>query len=415
MDQSLEQVRRRTLAALFASSAAAGIGMFSAFTVANVLGAELLGGATWAGLPGTFILIGSAAASILLSSYMARAGRRPGLVAGYAVGVAGSALAVWSAEARSFPLLMVAMVLFGFGGTSIQLSRYAAADVSPTQRRGKAISLVTWASVAGAVIGPNLVGPAGRIAHRFGLPRLAGPYLLCIAGFSVAALIVISRLRPDPLDVARRMATEAGTDGAGPRRATRLLLGLPRVQIAIVSMAVGQLVMVMVMSMTAVHMRAHELTWTSVGIVISAHMLGMFALSPLSGWASDRLGRVPVIISGAFTLLAAALLAATAGDSQLILMPALFLLGFGWNLGNIAGSALLTDSVEQSERAPMQGIAELFGSGVSAVSSMISGLILGAVGFANLSVIGAALVVIPLVLIAGRRRSLRLAPGLSID
>lgn len=406
--RELPAIRRRILGGLFASSGVAGIGTFSAFTTVNVLGAELLRDPTWSGLPGTFILLGSAGSAAGLSNYMAQSGRRRGLVVGYVVGALGSILAVVSTSAESFALLLIAMLVFGFGATAIQLSRYAAADVSPVEVRGKAISLITWASVVGAVIGPNLVGSSGRIADSVRLPASSGPFLLSIAGFSIAAALIASRLRPDPLEVARRLEVETDTGAAtAGARALPGIFALPRVQIAIVAMAVGQLVMVLVMSMTAVHMRAHAHSWGAVGFVISAHLLGMFALSPLSGWASDRIGRAPVIVAGAFTLIAAALLAASSPNSSLTLTPALFLVGFGWNLGNVAGSALLTDALLPQERARMQGVAELIGSSMSAVGGGVSGVILGALGFANLSVIGATLMIFPLLLIFGRRRALR--------
>lgn len=412
LDPNFDTVRRRIISGLFVASGVAVIPGFAMFTIVNVLGAELLHGETWSGLPGTFILFGSAAAAAVLSNYMARAGRRRGLVAGYVVGAFASILAVASVSARSFVLLMVALLLFGFGNSAIQLSRYAAADVTSIEGRGKAISLITWSSVLGALIGPNLVGSSGRLAESLGLPSLSGPFLLCVAGFVIAAALISARLRPDPMDVARSLGADTPVGERSPEaRPLSAILGSPQVQIAIAAMAIGQLVMVLVMSMTAVHMRAHDHSWGTVGFVISAHLLGMFALSPISGWASDRFGRVPVILAGAITLIAATLIAASQPNSSRFLTSALFLLGFGWNLANVSGSALLTDSVLPHERARMQGVGEVLTGGSSAVAGGASGVILGAFGFANLSLFATVLIVVMLGLVLTRLRPARVQPG----
>lgn len=410
---NLPGFRRRIIGALLLSTATGGLGIFTVFTVANVLVAELLGGPRWSGLGGTLLLLGSAGASVLLAGVMSRKGRRPGLVLGFGIGVAGAGVSVAGVSGRSLFLLLLGMLLFGAGSASVQLSRYAAADVVEADRRGKAISLVAWASTIGAVVGPNVVSSSGRAAGALGLQEVTGPFLVGAAGFILASAILAARLRPDPLAVAGprgQMSAPAGrleeqtpTPGARP---WGTLLGLPGVQIAIVAMVAGQLVMVMVMSMTAVNMRADHHSWRAVGIVISGHIFGMYALSPVAGWASDRFGRIPVIAAGATTIIAATVLAASAPSRQATLIPALFLLGLGWNLGNVAGSALLTDSVGEAERPRLQGNTEFLVSATSAASGLASGVIMAAVGFVGLSLLGAILTVVVLAVVAGRRRAL---------
>ena len=257
---------------------------------------------------------------------MVRRGRRPGLSLGYAIGVLGATVAIVGIVDRSLPLLMIGTLFVGFGNSSNQLSRYAAADMYPDHRRASAIGTVVWAATVGAVLGPNLIGPAGIVAEWLGLPRLAGAYLVPIAFVGLASILSFVFLRPDPIELADRSETVA--DPEATKSTIREIVRSPGVAAALVALVASQTVMVLIMTMTPVHMTAHGHHVETVGLVISGHTFGMFALSPLSGRLTDRFGSGRVIAAGLAVLAAASILAAIAPpDGGALLFLALFLLG----------------------------------------------------------------------------------------
>jgi MFS family permease len=393
-------VRRRLLGTLLAGQGIASSAYFAAVTAASVLSADLLTTRTWAGLPVAVGVLGSAS-SVPLSRYMGRAGRRRGLVLGYVAGAVGAGVGLAAAVARSFPLLVAGMLLTGAGQAANQLARYAAADVVSEADRGKAISLVVWGATIGALFGPNLLEPAGAWAAGLGLPELAGPFAVAVVAFAAAGALLAGRLRPDPLAVARRLAAEHPdpAERAAPAEPLRAVLARPAVQLAFAATVGSFLAMVMIMSMTPVHMRDHHHSLGIIGVVLSGHLVGMFALSPVTGWVTDRAGRRPVIAAGALTLGAGAVLSATAApDASGTLMLALFLVGLGWNLGFVAGSALLTDALAPAERAPLQGIADATAGAASGLGTLAAGLVVEAGGYPTLGLLGAGLMLALLVL-----------------
>jgi MFS family permease len=403
----LERLRRRTVVTLVAGVALGSTGHIAAVTVATIVATHISGGTTaWSGAPGATVVLGAAAGAVALSSIMVRRGRRFGLAAGYAVSVVGAVMATVSIVISSLPLLLVGTFLIGFGNASNQLSRYTAADLVTPDRRASAIGLVVWGSTIGAVVGPNLVAPAGGIALALGLPELAGPYLVPIVFVSAAAVLSAVLLRPDPYALADPSSRH---DGEGARAASTAVsvasvLARPNVPVAVVALVAGQFVMVLIMTMTPLHMFAHGHDLTEVGVVISGHTFGMFGLSPISGRLTDRFGSVPVILAGlAFVAFASVLAAAAPPDGGSLLFVALFLLGYGWNLGYVAGSALLTTGLSLAERTKVQGLTDGLIWSSAAVASFGSGVVLEYAGFAMLGLLGAALVIVPMLLVIARR------------
>jgi len=402
----IERLRRRTLRALAAGVAVGSTGHIAAITAATIAAEDLAGSSAWAGAPGAAIVFGAATGAALLSAVMARAGRRIGLTTGYLIGVSGAVLATLAIIARSFPLFLLGTYLIGFGNSSNQLSRYVGADLAPSARRASALSIVVWATTVGAVLGPNLVGPAEEFAMTLGLPGLVGPYLVPSVAVLLAAAISFTFLRPDPYVLAdpsaRHLHTGEDEDGDGERLGS--LVRRPTVASAIVGLIAVQVVMVLVMTMTPLHMSSHGHGLTEVGIVISAHVLGMYALSPVSGRLTDRFGSPAIMIAGlAIVGFSSALSAATPPDGGLLLTIPLFLLGFGWSLGFVAGSTLLTRGLAIRERTRLQGWVDALVWSSAAISSITSGIIVAAASFAALGLLGAALVVVPAWIVVARR------------
>ncbi len=405
---STAAVQRRTVRVLAVTQLCAGVGLAAGVAVGALLARELLGGDALAGLPSALSTLGGALATIPLARLMSAHGRRPGLAAGYALGAVGCLVVVAAATTRSFALLLVGMACFGVGNTTGLLSRYAAADLALPAQRGRATGTVLFATTFGAVAGPTLLEPMGTFAGAAGLPRLSGPFLLSFGAYVVAAALVGTLLRPDPLVLAsgRAAATPTDADDAAPgRRASPgSLLAHGDARSAVVAMVAAQLVMVAMMTMTPVHMVALGFTLGPVGLVISAHLAGMYLFSPLSGALVDRIGAHSTVRTGAVVLVVAGAVGALApAGSAVAIGVALFALGLGWSLALVAASTLLIGAVPVHRRAEVQGRADLLLGLSGTLGGVGSGLVLALGGYVTVALV---VVVVALVLVGlGARRS----------
>jgi MFS family permease len=406
-DAALEPARRRVRRALALGVALGSTGHIAAVTVATIVAKDLIGSEALAGLPGATVVLGAASGAVLLSALMARRGRRPGLVAGYAIGVLGAFIATIAVITRSFEILLVGTTLIGFGNAANQLSRYAAADMVPPERRASAIGMVVWGGTVGSVVGPWLVPIASAMAIGVGLPANAGPYLVPVLFVGSAAGLSLALLRPDPYELADSTPDElaAAEADAGPDRdPVHAILRRPAIVAALVALVVGQITMTLIMTMTPLHMTEHGHNLGDVGAVLSGHTLGMYAFSPLSGWLTDRVGRLQTIYLGIVVLALSAVMAAAAPpEGGLVLPVGMFLLGVGWSFSYVGGSALLSDHLEIHERTRVQGVADALIWSAAAAASLGSGLIVAAAGYAALGVLGLGLVAIAIVVIARNR------------
>lgn len=400
----VHQVQRRTIRVLTASQVFGGAGVASGIAVGGLLAADLHGSASVAGFAQASSTIGAALLAVPVARMMTARGRRPGLATGYALGLAGAVCAVLAAQTHQLWLLLVGMLLFGGSTTSNQQARFAATDLARAEHRSRALSVVVWATTIGAVAGPNLADPGAHLADAIGLRHLAGSFLFSVVAFGLAAAVLVARLRPDPLLTAR--AAHAVTSGAGdsgrlsPRAALNLVTASPAGLLGLAAVVVSHTVMVSVMVMTPVHMGEHGATLRIVGLVISGHILGMYAFSPVVGWLADRVGRAWVVLAGALLLIAATAVAGTApehGSAQLGL--GLFLLGTGWSCGLVAGSTLLTEAVPAAVRPSVQGSADLLMGLSAGICGLAAGPVVAGPGYGTLNIL-AALVVVPLLVLA---------------
>lgn len=405
--RELARLRRRSLWALVAGVAFGSIGHIAAVTVATIVARDISGDTAWTGAPGATVVLGAALGAVTLSQVMVRRGRRIGLAAGYGVGVLGALVATGAVMAASLPVLLVGTALIGFGNASNQLSRYVAADLFPPDRRASAIGTVVWGATFGAIVGPNLAAPAAELGGTIGLPSLGGAYLVPVVFVGFAGILTLVALRPDPYDLADASSRHDHPDhDRSVSTSVRAVLRRPNVPVAMVALVTGQVVMVLIMTMTPLHMTAHGHDLGAVGIVLSGHTFGMFGLSPISGRLTDRFGSVPVILAGLATTAGSSVLAAIApSDGGIVLFVALFLLGYGWNLGYVAGSSLLTRGLTLGERTRLQGLTDALIWSSAAAASLTSGVVVAAASYATLGLLGAALVVVPVWLVVSRRRT----------
>jgi MFS family permease len=412
----IADARPRLLGTLLAAQVCGSTAHSITLAVGSIVAAEITGSNLWSGLPVGTAALGAALSSLWLSRLMARLGRRRGLALGYQLAVLGSGLGMAGAVGRSFPLLLIGMVLFGIGNASNLLSRFAAADVSPAIQRGRAIGLIVGGATVGSIVGPNLLALSARVAELIGLPLEGSAFLIGVVGFGLAAILIDALLRPDPLVIARQIADAEGTraptrpDGTESRsgRPLRVILKMTRVRIALGALMTSQLVMIGTTSTAAVYLHDQGHGVEIIGFATAMHLGGMYVASPFTGWLVDRIGRLPVIFMGSLVLIGAVILAAvTPGSEGVIVSVALFVNGVGWNFAFVGGSALLTDALEHEERPQMQGLADLVTGLMGALGSTLGGMILGGWGFAALNVVGLVLVLCPLVTIWFRRSALR--------
>ncbi|HQR79571.1 MAG TPA: MFS transporter [Actinomycetota bacterium] len=398
-------VRRRTTTLLSGAQVLGGLAVAGSLPAGALIGASL-GGTAAAGLAQTAGVLGAALLALPLARIALTRGRRVSLATGYGLGALGAGAVVVAGVTRSLPMLMLGCLLLGAANAAGYQARYAATDLAEPRHRGRALAIVVWAGTVGAVLGPNLLQFSGRLAVNAGLPQLTGPFVLATAVLTLAAALLLMLLRPDPYLLS--LARTVGKDSPRPRLRDGLahLRGHRLGQLGIVAVSVGHLAMIMVMVMTPVHMAHVDVSLQLIGLVISVHVLGMFALSPVVGWGVDRYGRQPVIAGGAVVLLLACAVSAMApADDAVTLGAGLFLLGLGWSCTLIAGSTLLTDDADEAQRPAIQGLSDLTMNVAGAAGGILAGVIVVWLSYAALCAAAAVPVLGLLVLLAASRRT----------
>lgn len=408
-----EHVQRRTVRVLVTGQMLAGVGIAAGVSVGALVAAELFGRRDLAGLVQTSVVLGAALLALPAARVSARLGRGPGLAAGLTVGASGAALAVLSATTGVVALLLLGSFLLGAATAASLQARFAATDLARPDQRARALSVVVWATTIGAVLGPNLVGPAAALAGWLGIPGLAGPYLVSAIALGMAAVVMLAGLRPDPLRLAAASRPAGQSPSPSLRRGLALARRSPRVATAVATASLAHTVMVMVMVMTPVHMNDGGASITVIGLVISGHIAGMYALSPVMGWAADRFGRIPVALAGSAALaVSSAMAAVSAPGPSPVLAAGLVLLGLGWSACLVSASALLADATAVEDRPATQGTSDAAMSLSAALGGAIAGVLVATVGFATLGWVSATLAgVMAGVLARSRSGSRRYVPG----
>lgn len=428
---------RRAVGVLALSNVLGGVGVASGFAVGGLL-AQDLGSTSVAGLAQAASVLGAAVAAVPLATMATRVGRRWALTLGYLIALLGAFLVIFAAVLSSLLLLLVGLGTFGVAQATSLQSRYAATDGASVANRAKSMSIVIWATTVGSVVGPNLTAVGERMGPSLGVPGLAGPYVFSVVSFASAATVLALLLRPMPRP-APEAAPAAGPPvgvgsaglgavagaGASPtgepappvadtsERAVGALAALrwasrhPVARFAVVLIAVAHATMVMVMVMTPLHMQGTGMSLELVGFVISLHVLGMYAFSPLFGWLADRFGGVRVAALGIGVLATAVVLglaAASSGEDSRLTALALFVLGLGWSASLISASALLAGVASERVRVPLQGATDAGMNYAGAAAAALAGPVLALGGFRAVNLAAAVLLVPAVVLLVGALR-----------
>lgn len=393
---------------LAAATAVGSLGLAAGGTAGALVAVEITGSTQAAGVPLGVLVAGSGLGAVAISWWTRRAGRRAALAAGYLVGVAGAVTTVVAVSLQSFGLVLAGSAALGVANAAVFLTRYAAADQSDAEHSGGTMGLVLAAAATGAVAGPNLLGPAGALAHAAGLPHVAGLYVVAAPSFGLAAVLLV-RGSQAPASTPRPSSRPA------VHRANRI--GSPAMRRALFVLGAANLAMVATMAIAPVHMVRHGHGLTIVGIVVSVHVLGMFAPAPLWGRLGDSVGHPVVIAVGGGLISLAGLALATASAAHGgVMTGALTALGLGWSAAVVGASAMLAESVPAADRPRAEGIGEAAISVAAGGGALLAGLVVAAGGFAAVGLAVAGLGIGAIAAARSRRlhsgsRSWRVSPS----
>ncbi|MDZ4046283.1 MAG: MFS transporter [Rhodoglobus sp.] len=395
-------IQSRIVGTLVAGQVLQGLGQGATLAMGAVIANEMAG-PSFSGAAATGSTLGAAVASIPLARLAQRLGRRPALALGAFLSGVGSVLTVVATGLQFFPLLVLGFALLGVGTAVGLQARFAATDNAEPERRGRDLSLVVWSTTIGAVAGPNLFGPGVLIQDALGLPEHTGSFVIAIAAQFAATALYLVALRPDPLTLARDRVVDLAPADEGIVRGRATLI------IAVASIAASHAVMVSIMSMTPVHLTTHGASLTVVGFTISLHVAGMFALSPVFGWLSDRWGRIPIILFGQLMLGIAVVAVGLGSENEIAVVVALVFLGLGWSAATVSGSALVSDLVTGEARLRVQGRTDTTMSLAGALGGALAGPTLAVVGYSGLAWVAGVLVIAVVVAASVVGRRVRLA------
>ncbi|WP_104164029.1 MFS transporter [Cryobacterium sp. N22] len=387
------RLQRKVVRVLILGQILGGIGMGATLSLGALLAAQLSGSNAWSGMAATMSTLGAALVAVPLARLAQASGRRRSLATGAGIAGIGAILAITAVALDTFPLLLLALMLLGAGSATNLQARFAATDLAGPTTRARDLSIVVWSTTIGAVLGPNLFGPGEVVGAQLGLPPLTGAFAFSLAAQVGAALVYTIGLRPDPLLTALS-AREARPANTRQHGGLAIVRSNPLARYAVAVIALSHATMVALMSMAPVHLTEHGASLTIVGLTISLHVAGMYALSPVFGALADRVGRMPVILAGQALLLAALVLFWLAGDNATAMTVGLILLGLGWSASVVAASTLITEAVGVHDRSALQGFSDLSMNAAGALGGALAGPVLLLVGYSGLGVAAMALVAV---------------------
>lgn len=400
-----EKLYKRTLIVVVISQIFGGAGLAAGITVGALIAQDMLGTAGYAGLPAALFTLGSALSAFLVGRLSQHFGRRLGLSLGFMAGGVGAIGVILATSFDMIWLFFFALFIYGAGTSTNLQARYAGADLAKAGQRATAVSVAMVSTTLGAVAGPNLVTPMGKVASAIGIPPLAGPFILAAFAYTLAGLTLFIYLRPDPLLVAKAVAEEQEKQAKiVPHEQTQKeqqKVNRLGIIVGALVLVLSHVVMVAIMTMTPLHMRDHGTGLTAVGLVIGLHVAAMYLPSIMTGRLVDTIGRHVMVLASGVTLAISGLMAAFApGESLFWMAFALILLGLGWNFGLISGTAIIVDSTNINIRAKTQGSVDVWVALGGTAGSLLSGVIVAFASYAILGFIGTylGLLLIPMII-----------------
>ena len=371
-------IKRNT--ALFAlAQSFTGAGMQFAYGLGPLMVIAITGSASLAGLSVGLLGLSRFVVSYPVGKVTDRYGRKPGILLGLVLALAGAILLWLSMRLHSFPVLAGGMLVFGMGMAAAQQLRVAATDMFPPRMRAQALGYVALGSVLGLVISPLVISGAEAIAHDLGEEPLALPWLL-LPLLIVTGMVLIAWVRPDPKEIGMHLEryypdyVPPPRAASGPRPAFsvgRLLRNAP-IRLAIISNCAASGNMSIVMVLTSLVLRHHGHSLGAIAFSHMFHAAGMFAFTIPLGKLADRYGRAPVMFPGVGVALLGAVLV-TFVPSYWAITLGTFLVGLGWAAANVASTAFIADCAETGERGRAIGVNDSFAGAMSVLMALVTG------------------------------------------
>jgi predicted MFS family arabinose efflux permease len=400
-------VQRRVIRVLLAVQMVSSIVIAMAGPMVSLLAERMTGSAGGAGLTQAGIFCGSVLFTIPLTVLSMSRGRRFGLAAGHVIGAVSAAAIVIGSVSDAYPVVVAGAVGLGAAIAAGFQTRFAATDLAGDGRHGRAIGAITWASTAGGVLGPSMVGFTDEVIPA-GLPEFTSPFVVIAVGLAVTSTLAFALLRPDPLLVARAQNRD---EPPPPRRRIKAgltaLLANPEARRAVIVLTTVHAIMIALMNMVAIHMHGAGTTLSVVGLAISVHVAAMYLPGPLVGYLADKLGARRLMAAGlALQVLAAVTLQGAPPHSPEWIGLGLALLGLGWAAAFVSGSAMLSSAVSGPTGVLAQGASDLIIQITTAASAVLAGVVVATWTYEDLARAGgvAVLAVLVWVLVSDSRR-----------
>ncbi|HEL3813295.1 TPA: MFS transporter [Stenotrophomonas maltophilia] len=342
-------------------------------TVGGLAGARLASAPQWATLPIATMFLGTALVTFPAAMWMAKAGRRIGFICGSLLGLAGGCIAALGIAQHSMAMLATGTFLVGAYQAFAQFYRFAASEVADEAFRPRAISLVMAGGIVAALVGPSLA--------RLGGPILSAEYqgsfiILAVVALVAAGVLMGLKMPPAPI---------AEMDGQPGRRWQEIVLQ-PAYLVALFGAATGYGIMILAMTATPIAMVKHHHELASAATVIQLHVLGMFLPSFFTGSLIARFGAIRIMLAGAMIFIGHVLMTTT-GTGFGSFAAALVMLGVGWNFMYVGGTALLTTTYTQVERARAQAINDMTIFAVGLTCSFSAGGLLDVLGWQQMNLV----------------------------
>jgi MFS family permease len=318
------------------------------------------------------------------SFHMKRVGRQRGLTLGTFFGIAGALICAAAILTRSFWLLCLGTLVWGAYNAYGQYYRFVAADIASPDLRANAISMVLAGGLVGGIVGPG----TSRYTVDLVQPKFLGAYLALI-GFALATMLLLRFVR---------IPTPTATERAESGRSLGEIAAQPKFIVAVLSGAVSYGVMNFLMTSTPIAMQVCGHPFGDAALVISSHVVAMFAPSFFTGRLIRRFGVLPVMLAGA-ALNLVCIGVALAGLAVLNFWWAMVLLGVGWNFLYIGGTTMLTDTYRPEERAKAQGANDQAIFIMMVISSFTSGMTVTTAGWERVNLMALPLIALVTALI----------------
>ncbi len=371
---------RRNAVILALAQALYGAVTTAVVVTSGLVGSQLAPSASWATLPMSMMIVGTAVSTFPISLMMRRTGRRLGFVLSALIGAAGASIGLIAIYQQSFGLFLLGCLLVGIYQASASYYRFAAADTASPAFRPRAISWVMTGGVVAALIGTVLVmGTVDLLAPVTFAGTWAAMALLSLVGAGILMAI----------DIPHAAKSEVYTG-----RPLKVIARQPRYIVAALTAMLAYGIMMLVMTATPVAMLGCGFSVKDSSWVIQWHALAMFVPSFFTGSLIARYGAEKVSAIGMALLIASAL-AGLMGIHFENFAVGLILLGLGWNFGFLGGTTMLTETYEAEEKNKAQGLNDLLVFGMTAITSLIAGKLLAWFGWAGVNI-----AVFPMVLLA---------------